>query len=163
MASYKDGISPNIRELVKKINEVGVRDIVNFCDKNKPRTNIRRAIKIVRSVAMKGYTYTGYEFGISRQAAENMMKRIYAIALEVEEQKMSKKKTNCEIGQRMYVEIYRVFGTGNRAALMIGADHSSIVNWGKGVAPSAMFLAKLMKHGGDVGYVLTGERSVSNG
>lgn len=72
---------------------------------------------------------------------------------------MPKKKTNREIGQRMYCEVYRIFGTGNRAATMLGVDHSSVIGWGRGVAPSAMFLAKLLKYGGDVIYVLTGERS----
>ena len=84
MGMYKDGISPKIRTAVEKINEVGLKRIVKYCDEHKPRMNIRRQIAIVRAVAQKGYTYAGIEYGISKQAAEQAMKRLYGIALDVE-------------------------------------------------------------------------------
>ena len=84
MAIYKDGISPKIRTMVQKINDVGVKNITLYCDKHRQRTNIRRQIQIVRAVAKLGYTYAGLELGITRQAAEIALKRIYGIALEVE-------------------------------------------------------------------------------
>lgn len=84
MAMYKSGISPAVREMVKKINEVGVKAIIDYCDKHHTRLNIRRQLKIARSVAQKGYTYAGLEFGMSRQGAELAFKRVYSIALEVE-------------------------------------------------------------------------------
>lgn len=84
MPTYKDGISPAIRSMVEKINEVGVNKIRDYCDKHRHRLNFRRQLAIIRSVAQKGYTYTADEFGISKQAAEMALKRIYGIALEVE-------------------------------------------------------------------------------
>lgn len=84
MAIYKDGISPAIRTMVQKINEIGVKEITRYCDKHMHRMNIRRQMQIVRAVAQLGYTYAGLEFGITRQAAEIALKRIYGIALEME-------------------------------------------------------------------------------
>ena len=84
MAMYKDGISPQIRYMVEKINMVGVKELRDYCDKHKPKMNFRRQIKIVRAVAHKGYTYAALEYGVSGQAAENTLKRMYKIALEVE-------------------------------------------------------------------------------
>lgn len=90
MALCKDGISPKIRTMVQKINEVGVNDIVRYCDKYRPRINIRRQMKIVRTVAKLGYTYASMELGMTKQGAEEALKRIYGIALEVEELKDGK-------------------------------------------------------------------------
>ncbi len=84
MPLRKDGLSPEIRYMVGRINEVGVKEIRDYCDKHKPRMNFRRQLLIVRTVAQKGYTYAGYELGITKQAAEISLKRIYGIALEVE-------------------------------------------------------------------------------
>ncbi len=84
MAHYKDGISPEIRTMVKKINEVGLVEIRNFHDKYRPRTNFRRQLLIVRTAAKKGYTYAGFELGISKQAVEQSLKKMYDVALEVE-------------------------------------------------------------------------------
>lgn len=83
MALSKDGISPAIITMVQTINKVGVKEIRDYCDKYRPRMNFRRQIAIVRAVAQKGYTYSCSEFGISRQAAEMALKRMYEIALEV--------------------------------------------------------------------------------
>ena len=86
MAMYADGISPEIRKRVTKINDVGLKRIVKFCDKNHHRLNLRRQIAIVRSVAQKGYTYASFEYGISKQAAEQALRRLYGIALEAEKE-----------------------------------------------------------------------------
>lgn len=91
MAAYKDGLSPAIRVMVEKINEVGVKEIRNYCDKHRHKMNFRRQLAIVRTIAQKGYTYAGYEHGISRQGAELALKRLYNIALEVEALKNAKK------------------------------------------------------------------------
>ena len=90
MPIYEDGLSPKIRTMVQKINDVGVTDIVRYCDKYRPRINIRRQIKIVRHVAKLGYTYEANEFGITRHGAEISLKRMYEIALKVEEMKRGK-------------------------------------------------------------------------
>ena len=90
MPTYKDGISPEIRYMVGRINEVGVNEIRDYCDKYKPKLNFRRQLLIVRTVAKKGYTYAGYELGITRQAAEQALKRMYNNALEVEALKCGK-------------------------------------------------------------------------
>lgn len=90
MSNYKDGISPAIRTMVQKINEVGVKELLEYCDKYKPRLNFRRQIAIVRAVAQKGYTNSCVELGISKQAAEIALKRMYGIALEVEKMKHGK-------------------------------------------------------------------------
>lgn len=84
MPLYEDGLSPKIRTMVQKINDVGVMDIARYCDKYRPRLNIRRQIKIVRSVAKLGYTYAANELGITKQAAAIALKRMYEIALKVE-------------------------------------------------------------------------------
>lgn len=86
MAMCRDGISLEIRKKVTKINEVGLKKITKFCDNHHPRLNLRRQIAIVRSVAQKGYTYAGFEYGISKQAAEQALERLYGIALEVEKE-----------------------------------------------------------------------------
>lgn len=84
MPTYKDGISPRIRTMVRKINEVGLNEIRDYVIKHNPKYNFLRQLAIVRSVAKKGYNETGYELGITRQAAEQALKRMYGIALEVE-------------------------------------------------------------------------------
>ncbi len=90
MAQYKDGISPAVKTMVRKINEVGVRELRDYCDKHRPKLNFRRQILIVRAAAQKGYTRAGIEYGISKQAAELALKRMYGIALEVEALKNAK-------------------------------------------------------------------------
>jgi molybdenum-dependent DNA-binding transcriptional regulator ModE len=87
MSNYKNGVSPKIIEMVQKINEVGVKELRTYYDKYKPRTNFRRQLTIVRAIAQKGYTTAAREYGISYQAAEQAIKRMYNVALEVEERK----------------------------------------------------------------------------
>ena len=87
MANYKDGISPQVKAMVTKINEVGVKELRAYYDKYKPRTNFRRQITIVRAIAQKGYSTAAKEYGISFQAAELTLRRMYDVALVVEARK----------------------------------------------------------------------------
>lgn len=84
MGNYKNGISPEIERMVKTINRVGVKKLLTYYDKHKPRTNFRRQLLIVRSIAQKGYSTTAREMGISYQAVEHTLRRMYETALKVE-------------------------------------------------------------------------------
>lgn len=84
MGNYKDYVSPVVIARVKKINEVGVKELLRYYDKYKPKSNFRRQLLIVRTVARKGYATAGRELGMSYQATELALKRMYEIALEVE-------------------------------------------------------------------------------
>lgn len=72
-------------------------------------------------------------------------------------------RTDPEIGKRAYLEVYRLFGTQEEAGRKMGIDRSLISNWSKGNAPNAYNLQQLVKCGGDVMYILTGERRKTNG
>ena len=71
---------------------------------------------------------------------------------------MAKRKAHICIGQRMYEECLRLFPSNKKAAKAIGCDISTLKFWMNGSAPSAIFLSRLNFAGGDVVYVLTGER-----
>ena len=68
-----------------------------------------------------------------------------------------------EIGKRAYLEVYRLFRTQHEAGRKMGIDRSLISNWSKGNAPNAYNLQQLAVCGGDVVYILTGERRVGDG
>lgn len=85
MGMHRDVLSHKIRTMVQEINKVGLNEIRDYCDDHRPKMNFRRQLAIVRSVAQKGYTYASFDFGISRQAAEQALQRMYEIALQVEE------------------------------------------------------------------------------
>ena len=86
MPHFKSGISDKIRRMVQKINQVGVNNIRDYCDKHRHKLNFRRQLEIVRTAAQKGYTYAAYDLGMTRQGVELALKRMYGIALAVEKE-----------------------------------------------------------------------------
>lgn len=73
------------------------------------------------------------------------------------------KKHDPGIGQRTYLEIYRVFKNQVEAGDKMGIERSLFAKWSKGNAPNAYNLQQLAKCGCDVVYILTGERRVGDG
>lgn len=71
---------------------------------------------------------------------------------------MAKHKGDPEIGHRMWEEIFRLFNTQEEAAAKMDICRTLIVTWSKGGSPNAYALKQLALCGGDVGYVLTGNR-----
>ena len=76
---------------------------------------------------------------------------------------MAKQKGDIEIGYRMVDELMRLFGTQANAARKAHFDRHSVSWWASGGTPGGHSLAKLHYCGGDVMYVLTGERGVKRG
>ena len=76
---------------------------------------------------------------------------------------MSRPKGDILIGRRMYEEIDRLFPSLMAAAKALRCRRSSIYSWADGRVPGCFTLAKLHYLGGDVLYVLTGERSKEDG
>ena len=62
------------------------------------------------------------------------------------------------IGKRAYQEVLRLFPTTTVAQEKLGCSVYPIYDWPKGAAPSAIYLAKLLEHGADVAWILTGKR-----
>ena len=71
---------------------------------------------------------------------------------------MPKCKGNIEIGYRMVDELIRLFGTKANAIRRLPCEQHSLNRWGDGETPGGYMLQKLHYCGGDVIYVLTGER-----
>lgn len=71
---------------------------------------------------------------------------------------MAKRKGDIEIGYRMISELVRVFGTQANAIRQMQIDRHTVDYWNTGGTPGGYMLAKLHSWGGDVIYVLTGER-----
>ena len=70
-----------------------------------------------------------------------------------------KKKCDVNIGYRAVQEVFRLFpGTTKSALAAIGCGKCVINEWGKGVAPSAKYLARLHELGADVIWILTGKK-----
>lgn len=84
MPTYKDGISPNIREMVTKINKCGVAKLKRYSERFHPRFDFDKAMTIIRHVAKYGYKDAGYRFNVSRQLAEQKLKKCYEMAKEAE-------------------------------------------------------------------------------
>lgn len=84
MAVYKDGISPKVREMVNRINTVGIAKVSRYCKRFHPRFDFDKALMIVRYVAQHGYSNAGRLFGVSKQLAEQKLKKLYEIAKEAE-------------------------------------------------------------------------------
>lgn len=76
---------------------------------------------------------------------------------------MAKHKGNIEIGYRMIDELVRVFGSQANAIRQMSLNRHAVYYWKTGGTPGGYMLAKLHYHGGDVMYVLTGERTVEDG
>ncbi len=72
---------------------------------------------------------------------------------------MPKRKGDIEIGRRMVDELVRIFGTQANAVRQMPCDRHTVDYWNTGGTPGGYMLAKLHYSGGDVMYVLTGERS----
>jgi hypothetical protein len=62
------------------------------------------------------------------------------------------------IGQRMYSECLRVFGSIQQATKNLGVSSPVVIyRWGHGNScPQAHYLAELLKAGGDINYILIG-------
>lgn len=71
-----------------------------------------------------------------------------------------KRRSDAEIGRRAFSEVNRLFPTESTISICrkLGCSRSVLACWRDGFAPSAMFLARLLELGGDVGYILTGRR-----
>ncbi len=69
-----------------------------------------------------------------------------------------KRKSDIRIGQRAFSEVCRLFPDKKWAeiARLVGCNKKSISAWRDGFAPSAMFLARLLELGADIGWILTG-------
>jgi len=84
MPTYPDGISPNIREMVERINKLGVAKLKRYCKRFHTRFEFDKAMTIIRHVAKYGYTDAGYRFGVSKQLTEQKLKKLYEMAKEAE-------------------------------------------------------------------------------
>ena len=66
------------------------------------------------------------------------------------------------IGKRAYQEVCnRAYENGvapYKEAQKIGIDSHSFYRWNKNTNPSAFYLARMLKYGYDVFYILSGER-----
>lgn len=70
-----------------------------------------------------------------------------------------KKRTDIRIGQRAAQEAIRICGDFARAGKMIGSERKTVYHWEQGVAPSAIYLARLHELGADVTWILTGRKT----
>ena len=71
---------------------------------------------------------------------------------------MAKRKCEIEIGYRAAEECLRLFRTQKEGNMALGSSHNVIYDWGQGITPSAMFLARMHELGADVIWILTGKR-----
>ena len=71
---------------------------------------------------------------------------------------MPRIKADVNIGKRMHEEIYRLFPSYTSAANALRCDRKCISLWSTGTTPDTLQLARLHYLGGDVIYVLTGNR-----
>ena len=69
------------------------------------------------------------------------------------------KKPDIGIGYRAYKEAQRLFPETKRATIALGCGRNVIHEWNRGVAPSALYLARLYELGANVIWILTGKRS----
>lgn len=68
-------------------------------------------------------------------------------------------KGDITIGYRAYEEVLRLFPRMKDAMAALGCRENNIYQWGRGIAPSAKSLARLLEVGADVPYILIGRRS----
>lgn len=69
------------------------------------------------------------------------------------------KKPDIAIGYRAVSEVKRLFPKRKHAVIAIGCGNDALKEWGCGVAPSAVQLARLCELGADVVWILTGRRT----
>lgn len=87
----------NIVVMVNKINSVGVSNLKRYVNKNHKNQNFSRMMEIIRWSAKYGYAACVVPFGISRQYAEQCLKRYYEYAIEIEkEQNLSSGRSNAK-------------------------------------------------------------------
>ena len=70
-------------------------------------------------------------------------------------------KGESEIGFRAYEEVLRLFPRQKDALSSLNIRSENLYAWGRGVCPSAKYLARLLKHGADVDYILIGRKRES--
>ena len=74
---------------------------------------------------------------------------------------MKRWKGDIYIGYRAYEEVLRIFPRTIDAMRGLGIRRENLYAWGRGVCPSAKYLARLHKAGADVIWILTGEKSTA--
>ena len=72
---------------------------------------------------------------------------------------MKSRNPDIGIGYRAAAEVKRLFPKKNHAAVAIGCGMEAIKDWGHGVAPLPVDLARLHEVGADVIWILTGKRA----
>ena len=71
---------------------------------------------------------------------------------------MPQRKAELDIGYRAAYETRRLFDRVKDATAAIGCYRRTICDWEHGVAPSAMYLARMHELGADVIWILTGKK-----
>lgn len=79
------GASSELRHIVKKIHEVGIRELEKYYEEQYPRRNFKRSLRLVGLAAEYGYAEAAHQSGCSRQLVNRTTKEMYNIALELEE------------------------------------------------------------------------------
>lgn len=74
---------------------------------------------------------------------------------------MAKRKGDIGIGYRAASECRRLFKGTKEACDSIGCSHNLVNEWGRGLTPSALYLARLHELGADVIWILTGKKNTS--
>lgn len=77
-------IGTNTRFMIEKMNEVGIGKIVKFVKETYPRQDVHNCIAIIRLAAKYGYVGTACKINTSKQYVEQVVKKYYGYALEVE-------------------------------------------------------------------------------
>lgn len=71
-----------------------------------------------------------------------------------------RKTADIGIGYRAAAEVRRLFPKKKHAIIAIGCGKNVLYEWSCGIAPSAIYLARLHDLGADVIWILTGKRGV---
>lgn len=69
-----------------------------------------------------------------------------------------RKTADIGIGYRAAAEVRRLFQKKKHAIIAIGCGKNVLYEWSCGIAPSAIYLARLHELGADVIWILTGKR-----
>lgn len=72
---------------------------------------------------------------------------------------MAQRKADIAIGERAYSEVMRLYGSSANATKALGCTRRLINDWNWGVAPSALYLARMHELGIDIVYILTGRNN----
>lgn len=71
---------------------------------------------------------------------------------------MTKLKPDIGYGQRFYEECMRIFSTPSETVSALRCSRSAVYEWANGLTPSIMYVDRLRVLGGDLMYILTGQR-----